>query len=176
MTSGAISRAALQADRAPEMDFGAPGAQNVNPGNGLQTLSQVLNIRQQQQALQGQQAQVQQEQQTASQRSGIAHFIQNFDPEQHVGPDGTLDLDGVFSDPKLRQAAGDQFPALMQQMLAVKNAQLDAKQKLANLNDSTRQQFQSIIGGLRTDPDVVADNPQGRQKVQQAIGQFASTG
>lgn len=166
-------------------DFGAPVAQNVNvnPQQGIQTLSgilglqsQRLGIQQQQQALQGQAAQVQQEQQTARQRAGIASFMQNFDPTQHIGADGTIDLDGVFGDPKLRAAAGDQFPQLMQQMLQVKQTQLQAKQQLVNLNDSARTQFMGIIGGLRTDPDVVNDTPAGRQKVQQAIGQFEASG
>src|SRR6185437_6874020 len=118
-------------------DFGgSPVAQNVNvnPQQALQTLSQVLSIQGQKQALQGQAAQVRQEQQTARQRAGIANFMSSFDPTKHVGPDGTLDLDGVVGDPALRQAAGDQFPALMQQLVTVKQAQLGAKQQLANLN------------------------------------------
>src|SRR6185312_4709635 len=124
-------------------DFGSPIAQNVkvSPQQGLQTLSQLLSIQGQKQALQGQAAQVQQEQQTARQRAGIANFMSNFDPTQHVGPDGTIDLDNVFTDPKLRQAAGDQFPALMQQLVTVKQSQLQAKQQLANLNGTLRNQF-----------------------------------
>ncbi len=164
-------------------DFGAPVAQNVNSGQGIQTLSGILGLRQQQlgiqqqtQALQGQAAQVQQEQQTAQQRSGIAAVMANFDPTKHVGPDGTLDLDSVLTDPKLRAAAGDQFPQIMQQMVQVKQSQLQAKQQLANLNDSLRNQFSSVVGSLRTDPDVLADNPAGRAKVQQAMGNFAQSG
>lgn len=159
-------------------DFGSPVAQNVDvsPQKGIQTLSGILGLKQQQQALAGQAAQVQQEQQTASQRAGIAAFMQNFDPTKHVGADGTLDLDNVLTDPKLRQAAGDKFPELIQQMVGIKSAQLQAKQQLVNLNDSTRTQFQSLIGGLRTDPDVVNDTPAGRAKVNQAMGQFAATG
>lgn len=178
MVTPSIYRAA--ADMA---DFGSPVAQDVNSGNGLQSLSQIMQLRSQQLAIQGQQqglqgqaAQVQQEQQNARQRANTATFMQNFDPAKHVGADGTLDLDGVFSDPKLRQAAGDQFPELMQHLLQVKQAQLIAKQSLVDLNNSTRTQFQQMLGGLRTDPDVIADNPQGRQKVQTAVGQFAATG
>ena len=158
------------------MDFGSPVAGANTAVNPLQTLSSVLGIKQQQQALEGQAAQVQQEQQTARQRSGIANVMANFDPTQHVGPDGTLDLDNVLTDPKLRQAAGDQFPAVMDQFIKIKQSQLAAKQQLANLNDSTRTQFQGIVGGLRTDPDVIADNQQGRDKVNEAIGQFAASG
>ena len=159
-------------------DFGSPVAQNVNvnPNQGIQTLSGLLGLQQQRQALQGQAAEVQQQQQTAGQRAGIASFMSTFDPTKHVGSDGTLDLDNVLTDPNLRRAAGDQFPQLMQQLVSVKQAQLQAKQQLVNLNDSARTQFQNTLGGLRTDPDVIADNPQGREKVQRAIGQFSATG
>lgn len=152
-------------------DFGAPIAQNVDvsPQRGIQTLSGLLS-------LQGQQATVQQQQQTASQRAGIAAFMSNFDPTKHQGPDGTLDLDSVLTDPQMRQAAGDQFPQLVGQMIQIKQGQLQAKQQLVNLNDSTRTQFQQMLGGLRTDPDVIADNGAGRQKVDRAMGQFAATG
>ena len=158
-------------------DFGAPVAQNIDisPNRGIQTLSGLLGLQQQRQALAGQAAVVQQEQQTARQRSGIATFMSNFDPAQHTGPDGTLDLDNVLTDPKLRQAAGDQFPDLMGKMVQIKQAQLAAKQQLVNLNDSTRTQFLGMVGGLRTDPDVIAGNQAGAQKIQSAIGQWAST-
>lgn len=165
-------------------DFGQPVAQNVNPvGQGLQTLSgllsvqqQRLGIQQQTQALQGQAAEVQQQQQTARQRSNLAGFMQHFDPSKHVGSDGTLDLDSVLTDPNLRAAAGDKFPEVAQQFVALKSGQLQTKQQLAGLNDTLRNQFSDTVGSLRTDPDVVADNPQGRAKVQAAMGNFAETG
>lgn len=158
-------------------DFGAPVASsvNVNPQQGIQTLSGLMSLKQKQQALQMGAAQVQEEQQTASQRAGLAQFYKNWDISKHVGPDGTLDLDSVLTDPQLRQAAGDQFPQVVQQMIQAKSGQLQTKQQLANLNDSVRTQFQDMLGGLRTDGDVVDDNPAGRQKVQRAIGQFAAT-
>ena len=78
-------------------DFGSPVAQNTNvqPGQMVQTLSGLLGLKQQQLALQGQAAEVQQQQQTAGQRAGIASFMSTFDPTKHVGADGTLDLDNV---------------------------------------------------------------------------------
>lgn len=152
-------------------DFGAPVAGNVpyNPTQGLSTLSSLYNIEQAK-------AVAQQQMQTAKQRQGIAAFMQHFDPEKHIAPDGTLDLNSVLSDPKLRQAAGDQYPQLVQQMIQVKSQQLGAKQQLVNLNDTTRTQFQQLMGGLRTDPDVVKGNAEGQKKVESAIGAFAATG
>lgn len=159
-------------------DFGSPVAQNVdvNPTRGLTTISDILKLKSQQLGLQGQAAEVQQQQQTASQRAGIAQFMSNFDPTQHVGSDGTLDLNGVIGDPKLRQAAGDQFPDLVQKLIGVKQNQLAAKQQLAGLNNTLRDQFSDVIGSLRTDPDVVEDNDKGRAKVDQAMGDFAESG
>jgi hypothetical protein len=159
-------------------DFGTPVAQNVDvsPNKSIQTLSGLLSLQSQKLGLQGQTAQVQQEQQTASQRAGIASFMSSFDPTKHVGADGTLDLNEVLTDPKLRQAAGDQFPQIMQSMISAKQGQLTAKQQLADLNGSLRNQFSSTVGSLRTDPEVVKDTPAGRAKVQQALGDFAETG
>jgi hypothetical protein len=167
-------------------DFGAPVAQNVNVGGGVQTLSDLINLRQKQQTLdtgqylqQSAQATAQQDQQTASQRSGLANFMQSFDPTKHVGSDGTLDLDNVLTDPKLRAAAGDKFPEIMQSMIQAKQGQLTAKQQLADLSGTLRGQFSSTVGSLRTDPDVIKDDPatgMGRAKVREAIQGFADSG
>lgn len=163
-------------------DFGAPVAQNVDI-NPLRTLGDILSLKQKQVGLQQQQqvlksetAQAQQQTQTAGQRGALAGFYQHFDPTKHVGTDGTLDLDAVLTDPKIRQAAGDQFPEVMQQMIATKNGQLQTKQQLANLNGTLRDQFSSAVGSLRTDPDVVADNNVGRGKVLDAMQNFGETG
>lgn len=151
-------------------DFGSPVAQNVDasPQRAIQTISSLYGLA-------SQQATVQQQQQTARQRAGIASFMSNFDPTKHQGPDGTLDLDSVLTDPQLRQASGDQFPQVVDQMIGIKQHQLQAKQQLVNLNSDVRTQFQSTLGGLRTDPDVIADNDVGRKKVDAAMGQFAAT-
>src|ERR1017187_6748570 len=101
-------------------DFGAPVAGNTpyNPQQPLQTISGLLGLKQQQlqiqaqqQGLQGQAAQVQQEQQTAKQRAAMAQV----DWSKHTGQDGTLDLNSFGQDPAIRQAAGDTYPAVLQQ-------------------------------------------------------------
>jgi hypothetical protein len=166
-------------------DFGAPVAQNVNvnAGGGLDMLSKLLNAKQAQQNLQtgaiqqqGLQAEVQQQQQTAKQRSAQASFFQDWDPTQHVGDDGTLDLNSAFADPKLRKAAGDQFPDIAQKLIQVKQGQLTAKGQLAQLNGAVLDQFGKVVGGLREDPDVRADNAAGRGKVGTAMAEFGSMG
>lgn len=160
-------------------DFGSP---IVNPqgsdfaGNTLKTLSGVLGIKQAQQNLQLGQAELQQRQQDAQQRAGIAQFFQNYDLSKHVGADGTLNLDDALTNPQLRQAAGDKFPEVVSQLLNVKQGQLVAKKSLLDLNDTARKQFGEVVGGLRTDPDVVAGNDEGKRKASLALGQWAATG
>jgi len=166
-------------------DFGSPVVNAQTAFNPMQSMSNVLGIKRQMQDLQtGQyqqqsaQANAQMDQQSAQQRSGIARVMAAFDPTKHVGKDGTLDLDNVLTDPALRQAAGDQFPQVIQQMIQAKQGQLTAKQQLANLNGTLRDQFSSTVGSLRTDPDVVKDDEtgMGRSKVKQAMKDFAATG
>jgi hypothetical protein len=166
-------------------DFGSPVAQNVNvnPTQGIQTLSDLINLQRSQQQLQTGQyqqatakAQSQQETQTAQQRQRLSQFYQNFDFSAHTGSDGTLDLDKVFTNPQLQQAAGDDYPKVVSDMIAIKQKQLEAKQQLANLSGTLRDQFSSTVGSLRADPDVIQDNAQGRAKVHQAIADFGSTG
>lgn len=171
-------------------DFGSPVVQPPDPNQGLNSLSSLMGLQSKKIAIAKQQqdlqtgmalqqtarAQAQQETQTANQRSAIANVMQNFDPTQHVGSDGTLNLDAVLTDPKLRAAAGDQFPAVAKQFADIKNTQLDAKSKLASLNGELRGQFTSAIGSLASDPDVQAGNPAGAGKVQEAVNNFAQTG
>jgi hypothetical protein len=164
-------------------DFGSPVAENVNPvGQGLTTLSELMNVKRSQQALQTGQyqqqtaaAQSQQEQQTVSQRQAAAKFFQNYDVASHVGPDGTIDLDQALTNPQLK-ATGDAYPAIAKSLIDMKNAQLDAKQKLATLDSGVRQNFFQNVGGLSNDPDVKQGNNQGAGKVLDAIDQFGQSG
>lgn len=164
-------------------DFGTPVADQVAPAtSGLQTLSALMGLKQQQlkieqaqAGVQEAQATAQQQTQTAQQRSGLAQFWSQFSPSNYTGPDGTISVDKFLADPKARAAAGDMYPAVVDSVLKVKNQQLTNQQALVNLNDSTRKQLFEMAGGLRTDPDVIKDNPAGRAKVQGALNDFAST-
>jgi hypothetical protein len=152
-------------------DFGAP-IQQANPMQGLSTLQAILGIKQQQQALAGQQAQVQQEQQTAAQRSGIA----GIDWSKYDDGGGVISTDKMISDPELRARAGDQFLQVLQQGAGARAQQLQNKQLFAGLNSQLREQFGTALGALRTDPDVINDTPAGRAKVDAAIAQFGAAG
>lgn len=149
-------------------DFGAPVAQNVDTGNGLETLSTLMGLKQKQQAIAGQAAEVQQKQQTTAQRAALAQVDWN----KHMGPDGVLDTTSFAKDPSIRKAAGDDYPAVLQSANTIRQGQLQNKQTLLNLNADQVGKFGELVGGLKTDPDVAADNPAGRQKVTNAFSQF----
>ena len=156
--------------------------QGPNPNQGLSMLSSILGVRQAQQNLQTgayqqqtAQALAQQEQQTTRQRQAAADFFQNYDVAAHVGPDGTIDLDQALTNPQLK-ATGDSYPVIAKSIIDMKNAQLDAKQKLATLDSGLRQNFYQNVGGLSDDPDVKQGNAQGAGKVLDAIDEFGRSG
>lgn len=127
----------------------------------LGKISDLLGVQRQQVALRS-------ESQSQRQREGIAKF----DVQKIVGDDGTIDLNKIPSS-GLREAAGDQFPDLLQQYAGIRQQQLAGKQSLVQLNDAQRNSFGEMMGALRSDPEVAQDTPAGRQKVTQAFGQYA---
>lgn len=160
-------------------DFGAPVAQNVQTPNftatlaGLQGLKQgQIGIQQAQQNLAHGAAETQMTQQSAQQRQGIA----NIDWSKYDDGTGAVSTDKMLGDEELRKASGDQFLDVLKAGAAARQQQLQNKQTLVGLNNGLRDQFGSIVGALRTDPDVIADNQVGRQKVTDAITQFGAAG
>lgn len=107
-------------------------------------------------------------QQSQKQRAALA----SFDWSKLSGDDGTIDLNKIM-DSGLREAAGDQFPAVMSQAVGIRQQQLAAKQTLLGLTNAQRAAFGEMMGALRSDPDIARDTPEGRQKVTQAFAQFA---
>ena len=167
-------------------DFSAPATPNYTPTPATQTLSQFMGLKQQQQAIQSGALGIQQQQQnlqrgaadtqmtqqSATQRQAIA----NIDWSKYDDGTGTISTDKMLADKDLQRQAGDQFPQILQTAAAARSTQLDNKQKLVGLNDGLRSQFGSMVGALRTDPDVVNDTPAGRQKVTAAMQQFGQAG
>jgi hypothetical protein len=82
----------------------------------------------------------------------------------------------MLADPSLRQAAGDNFLDVVKAGAGIRGQQLNNIQSLAGVNQTLRTQFGQAVGALRTDPDVLQDTPDGRQKVKTAIDQFAQSG
>jgi hypothetical protein len=152
-----------------------------DPSQAINTMSGILGLKQQRQALQtGQyqqqsaQANAQQDQQNAAQRQAAGNFFKGFDIAKHHGDDGTLDLDSALTSPEFK-ATGDSAPEIAKSLLAIKNSQLAAKTSLAGLNNDLRGQFSSQVAGLAQDPDVKSGNQTGRGKVLDAIDQFGQS-
>lgn len=160
-------------------DFGTPAAANAQAPDFTKTLGglmglkqQQLGIQQAQQNLQRGAAETQMTQQSAQQRQGIA----NIDWSKYDDGTGAVSTDKMLGDEGLRKASGDQFLDVLKAGAAARTQQLQNKQMLVGLNNQLRDQFGSLVGALRTDPDVIADNQVGRQKVTDSIAQFGAAG
>lgn len=143
-------------------------------GLGVQTpdvmtkLSQLLTVRQQQQALAGQAAEVASAQQSQRQRAALAKY----DFGKHIGADGTVDLNSLTTDPELREAAGDQYIDVLSHAAVAKQQQLEAKQKLVGLKSEQRNALSDMLGPLLSDKDVIEGSDKGKQKVNDAFVQY----
>lgn len=131
-------------------------------------LSNLLTVKSQQQALQGQAAEVAGAQQSQRQRAALAKY----DFGKHIGEDGTVDLNSLTSDPDLRAAAGDQFLDVISHAATAKEQQLAAKQKLVALKSDQRNALSDMLGPLLSDKDVTEGNEKGKQKVNDAFIQY----
>lgn len=159
-------------------DFGSPVADQglITPQQVMGTISGMIGLQKQRADIRTAKAQAQMTEQDAAQRAGIAGYFKNMNTADYMTPDGTWDVDKVFNDKELRNVAGDKFPDVVQQVLNARQGQLQNKKALADLNQDVVGQFNTQLGALRTDKDVIADNEAGRNKVEEAINRFAATG
>lgn len=158
-------------------EFGVPVAQevNVNPNQGLTTLSNLLSIKQQKLALETGQALKSSAESEAVTRgveakghSEAAGFLKNFDIAKHIAPDGTVDLDAVYNSPDF-QNAGPGKELIANTMLGIKQHQIQNKQEMATLKGTVVTGAGKLLGSLVSDPDVVAGNDKGKAKIQSQI-------
>ena len=114
-----------------------------NPMTGINTLSGIIgipaaearNLQTGQYIQQSAAAKAQQEGLAAQQAQGVQNFFKTWDPTQHVGNDGTTDLDSALQSDEFK-ASGNAKPAVMQALLDIKNKQLTNKTALAGLNNA----------------------------------------
>lgn len=125
-----------------------PVALGIQQPNLMGSLGQLLGLKQQQQALQGQAADVQNKQLDARQRQ----FLSSYDYTQHLAPDGTPDLNSLVNDKALQAGAGDKFYDVISHAAVVKQQQLDSMKSLVGLRNDQREAFGQIMGGLRQTP------------------------
>ncbi len=136
--------------------------------DGLARLSELLQMQQQSLSVKAAKVGLESATQSQTQRRELA----GFDWSKLSGEDGTIDLNKIDNS-GLREAAGDQYPQVLQQAVGIRQQQLAAKQSLVALNDQQRKSFGEMMGALRSDPDVAQDTPEGRQKVAGAFAQYA---
>jgi hypothetical protein len=141
------------------------------PPDFVGTLSGLMGLKQQQQALQGGAADVQMKQQDARQRAALAKVDWN----KWMGEDGTLSTDKMIADKDTLSSLGDLAPQVIQQGIQIKAGHLANKENLLKLTDEQRQTWASIAGGLKNDPDVKAGNEAGKQKIKDSFTQFAQS-
>lgn len=151
-------------------EFTAVGLGSKTP-DMMGKLSQLLSIQAQKQALQGQSAEVAGAVQTQNQRAHLADYMKN-KIQSHLGEDGTYDLNSISNDPELAAAAGDQYQEVLGQMANVKSSQLAAKNSLVKLRGDQREAFGEMIGGLRSNEEVLKGTDKGKQLVNEALAQF----
>ncbi len=132
-------------------------------------LSELMQMQRQSLATQADKVSLESATQSQKQRRELA----SFDWSKLSGDDGTIDLNKIMNS-GLREAAGDQFPQVLQQAVTLRQNQLGAKQTLLSLTDSQRKSFAEMVGALRSDPDVVDGSPEGKQKLNQALGQYVT--
>jgi hypothetical protein len=137
-------------------------------------LSNILGIQQQKQTLQVQAQQLQQEQiKTQAAQDSNAYFS-SFDPTQYVTPNGTTDVTKIMgSDPNYKKLTGAGKVQVTNQLQAIQGKQLDNMSTLAKADQDTVQAFGQSMNSLSTDPDVIADNVDGRSKAAAAAQAFA---
>lgn len=143
---------------------------NVQTPNFVQTMSNFMGLRQQQQQLQQGAANLQMTQQDAAQRKALA----NIDLSKHM-EGGVLDLNGVAQDPDIRKAAGDFYPQYLASLSQAQSAQTASKKAMMDLTSQQRETFAEMLNPLTADKDVKAGNAAGVQKVKNAYNQFAQT-
>ena len=160
------------------MDLPAPVATQIQPPNPMQSLNMMggmLDLKKSQQALQiGQQTLAQQTMETQKQKE-VRDFYQNYDPSDHVGPDGTTSLESSFADPAFKKLSLGK-PAVIENLLGIKSKQLAAKKALLDINGQAVGQFASMAGTLAENPDVIEGNDAARGVIGDAFSRFSEMG
>jgi hypothetical protein len=147
-------------------EFGtAPVGTNVNPvGRGMQTLSDVMNVKRSQQALQTgvyqqqtAQANASQDQQKNQELQSLAQFTKQAasDPAYH-NPDGSLNVQKYQTD--AMKAAPTYGQAYIGQMTNNANAMVDNRKALLSLSNEQRSTIGNYFGAVAAKPGATRED------------------
>lgn len=140
----------------------------------LGQLSSILGISQQRQQLQAQALQIQQDQIKTQAAQDTSNYFSSFDPTQYVTPNGTTDVTKIMaSDPSYKNLTGAGKLQVTEALQKIQGTQLDNMGKMSTMDAQTVQDYSQGMGTLATDPDVLADNADGRSKLKAANDRFA---
>lgn len=146
-------------------DFGAPVAAGIQPSNGIQTISSLLGLKQQQLALSQQQLDIQQRQQTlsslTSQASQAAIHTQNLQNLQSVNWNQFSTSDGYdiqAAEQKALQVGGADGPPFVERLATMSQQGTAAKKAFFDLNQEYQAPIRAALGTWGADPNAtVAD-------------------
>ncbi len=159
-------------------DFGTPVAQNVNvnPAQGIQTISGLLGLKQQRLALETGQFEKERAKSAATVagieaqgQSEASGFLKGFDFAKHSLPDGTLDTQAGMTSPEFQKLSGPGKELVANALMGVKQKQIGNKADMAQLNTNVVAGASKIIGSLVTDEDVVKGTAKAGEKVRSTI-------
>lgn len=144
--------------------FGSPVASPNPVGQGMQTLSDVMNVKRQQQGLQigaqqlqSQTAEAQQAQQKNQELQSLAQFTKSAaqDPKYH-NPDGSLNVQKYQTD--AMAAAPTYGQAYIGQMTSNANAMVDNRKSLLGLANEQRQTIGGYFGAVAAKPNATVED------------------
>ena len=157
-------------------DFGSPVAVNVNvnPNQGIQTLSGLLGLKQQQQALQTGQA-LQESAKAEAVTKGIqaqaqqqaSGFIQKLDiAKYHNTADGTFDPNAVMmEDEGYKNLIGPAKEIANNYLFGVKAKQIENKANMAKLNTDVLATGAKLMGALTGNKEIHNGTPAGKELI-----------
>jgi hypothetical protein len=122
------------------------------PNSGMEALSSILGIQQKKQQLQLQAQDLQRSQLETQQQQGVNQFFSNWNPSEHHGADGTVDIDAVHDSDQYQALPGNARIAVDAKLNGLRGQQLQLKQALVNLNSDA-------VKGLAQTAQAAAANP-----------------
>lgn len=134
-------------------DFAPPVAQdvNVNPLQGIQTLSGLIGLKQQQQQLQTQTAQAQQAQQQNSELQQAQGLLQQVHNGGYRDKNGNLDSQRLATD---LASIGPYAGAAAQNVIGIGNDIVTNQKALQELTEETRGQIGGLLSSAATNPSI----------------------
>lgn len=154
----------------------ALGIKPADPNQAFNSINSILGMQQKRQALQVQGQQLQQEQLATQEQQGLSDFFTQWSPGDHVGADGTTDLDSAHSSGAYKGLPGNARAAVDQKLIQIKQGQISNASTLLGLTKDQIGLGSQLLGPLSQDKDVIAGGDDGKAKVQAALKQWGDLG